>query len=86
MDPRPVYQTHHAQYEIDRCEPQNRAIKTGKILFHALSKGHYPGTPVPENILSGLSNLGFWNAGGAQDWGEEPHRNEGVEIVFLETG
>jgi AraC-like DNA-binding protein len=86
VNPRPTYRTRNAQYEIDRCGPQNRAIETGKILFHALTKGNYPGTPVPENILSGLSTIGFWNAGGAQDWGEEPHRNEGIEIVFLETG
>jgi AraC family L-rhamnose operon regulatory protein RhaS len=86
MSSRPTYKARNEQYEIDRCEPQNRAIESGKILFHALTKGHYPGTPVPENVLSGLSNIGFWNAGGAQDWGEDPHRNEGVEIVFLETG
>ena len=83
---KPTYQTRRARYEIDRCEPQNRAIETGRILFHALTKGHYPGTPVPENILSGLSNIGFWNAGGAQDWGLDEHRNEGIEIMFLETG
>jgi AraC-like DNA-binding protein len=86
MITKPVYEARHAHYEIDRCEPQNQAIKNGKILFHALTKGHYPGKPVPENVLSGLSTIGFWNAGGAQDWGEDPHRNEGVEIVFLETG
>jgi AraC-like DNA-binding protein len=83
---KPTYQTRRIRYEIDRCEPQNRAIETGKIIFHALTKGHYPGTRVPENILSGLNSIGFWNAGDAQDWGEDPHRNEGVEITFLETG
>jgi AraC family L-rhamnose operon regulatory protein RhaS len=83
---KPTYQTRRIRYEIDRCEPQNRAIETGKINFHALTKGHYPGTPVPENILSGLNSIGFWNAGDAQDWGEDPHRNEGIEITFLETG
>lgn len=86
MIAKPTYKARNEHYEIDRCEPQNRAIEKGKILFHALSKGHYPGTPVPENILSGLSSIGFWNAGAAQDWGEDPHRNEGVEITFLETG
>jgi AraC-like DNA-binding protein len=86
MSTKPTYLARRAQYEIDRCEPQNQAIKTGKINFHALTKGHYPGTPVPENVLSGLSSLGFWNAGGAQDWGLDAHRNEGIEIMFLETG
>ena len=86
MSTKPTYLARRAQYEIDHCEPQNQAIKTGKIHFHALTKGHYPGTPVPENILSGLSSIGFWNAGGAQDWGLDAHRNEGIEIMFLETG
>jgi AraC family L-rhamnose operon regulatory protein RhaS len=86
MSTKPTYWARRAQYEIDHCEPQNQAIKTGKIHFHALTKGHYPGTPVPENILSGLSSIGFWNAGGAQDWGLDAHRNEGIEIMFLETG
>ena len=86
VSPKPIYQASHARYEIDRCEPQNRAIETGKINFHALTKGCYPGTPVPENVLSGLNSIGFWSAGGAQDWGSDEHRNEGIEIMFLETG
>lgn len=86
MRTKPTYQARRARYEIDRCEPQNRAIHAGKIHFHALTKGHYPGTPVPENVLSGLSSIGFWSAGGAQDWGLDEHRNEGIEIMFLETG
>jgi AraC-like DNA-binding protein len=86
MSTKPIYQARRARYEIDRCEPQNRAIKTGKINFHALTKGYYPGTPVPENVLSGLNSIGFWSAGGTQDWGLDEHRNEGIEIMFLETG
>lgn len=86
MSTKPVYQARRECYEIDRCETQNRAIETGRINFHALTKGHYPGTPVPENVLSGLNSIGFWNAGGTQDWGLDAHRNEGIEIMFLETG
>ncbi len=82
----PTYKLGRKRYGIDRCEPQTRAVREGKIEFHALTKGHYPGTPVPRNILPGLSSIGFWNAGGTQDWGLEPHRNEGIEIMFLETG
>jgi AraC-like DNA-binding protein len=86
MPTKPIYQSRRGRYEIDRCEPQNRAIETGRINFHALTKGHYPGTPVPENVLSGLNSIGFWNAGETQDWGLDEHRNEGIEIMFLETG
>jgi AraC-like DNA-binding protein len=86
MPTRPVYRERRQRFGIDRCEPQTRAVREGKIEFHALTKGNYPGTPVPKNILPGLNSIGFWSAGGAQDWGEDPHRNEGIEIVFLETG
>lgn len=86
VNAKPTYETRKTRYEIDRCEPQNRAIEAGKILFHALTKGHYPGTPVPADILPGLNSIGFWNAGGVQNWGLDPHRNEGIEIMFLETG
>jgi AraC-like DNA-binding protein len=86
MSVEPTYQARHQRYGIDRCEPQKRAVCEGKIEFHALSKGHYPGTPVPKNLLPGLNSIGFWNASGNQDWGLDPHRNEGIELVFLETG
>jgi AraC-like DNA-binding protein len=86
MTSQPTYWIRHKRYSIDRCEPQTRAVREGKIEFHALTKGHYPGTPVPTNILPGLNSIGFWNAGSAQDWGLDPHRNEGIEIMFLETG
>lgn len=83
---RPVYQANRRRYGIDYCEPQKEAVLKGKIEFHALTKGHYPGTPMPSEVLPGLNSIGFWSAGSTQDWGENPHRNEGVEIVFLETG
>jgi hypothetical protein len=43
MNMKPIYESRETRYEIDRCEPQNNAIRTGSIAFHALSKGHYPG-------------------------------------------
>lgn len=58
----------------------------GKIELHALSKGHYPGKRMNSNILPGLTSVGFWNSRGSQDWGLDYHRNEGMEIVYLETG
>ncbi|HWY75931.1 MAG TPA: AraC family transcriptional regulator [Verrucomicrobiae bacterium] len=86
MTTKPIYRDRHARYEIDGCKPQNDAIRKGKINFHALTKGHYPGTPVPANILPGLNSIGYWNAGDTQDWGLDEHRNEGIEIMYLETG
>ena len=61
-------------------------MREGKIEFHALTKGHYPGTLIPQDILPGLNSIGFWDANTSQDWGLDPHRNEGIKIVFFETG
>src|SRR6266478_2993802 len=41
---------------------------------------------MPQNILPQLNSIGFWDADGTPDWGEDFHRNEGMEIIFLETG
>lgn len=38
------------------------------------------------NMLPGLASVGYWNCRGSQDWGLDFHRNEGMEIVYLETG
>lgn len=84
--PQPIYQTGGNHYEIDTCEPQRQAMREGKIQLHALSKGHYPGKRMNSNILPGLIHAGCWNCSGPQDWGLNAHRNEGLELVFVETG
>ena len=86
VTPSPIYQHGVERFEIDDCGPQFKALREGKIELHALSKGHYPGKRMNSNVLPGLTNIGFWNCRGAQDWGLDSHRNEGLEIVFLETG
>lgn len=58
----------------------------GKITLHALTKGHYPGVQLSADVMPGLNSIGFWDGIGTQDWGLDEHRNEGVEIVLLETG
>ena len=86
MATRPTYRMGHKRYGIDTCEPQKEAVREGKIEFHALTKGHYPGTLMPKDILPGLNSIGFWDANTSQDWGLNAHRNEGIKIVFFETG
>lgn len=71
---------------LDAHRPLLKSIREGKIEFHALGRGHYPGARLARSELPGLLSLGFWDARGAQDWGMEFHRNEGVEICLLETG
>ena len=82
----PLYRDGGQVYRIDSCGPQRAAVAAGKIEFHALTHGHYPGDKIPQTVLPGVTSLGHWDAWGAQDWGLEDHRNEGIEIVFLETG
>jgi len=86
MATRPTYRMGHKRYGIDTCEPQKEAVREGKIEFHALTKGHYPGTLMRKGILPGLNSIGFWDANTSQDWGLNAHRNEGIKIVFFETG
>jgi len=81
-----IYRAQPGSYVVDTCEPQIRAVSEGKITLHALTKGHYPGTRIPPEVLPGLTSIGFWDGIGSQDWGLDSHRNEGVEIHFLETG
>jgi AraC family L-rhamnose operon regulatory protein RhaS len=82
----PIYHSGGVRYAIDTCRPQIEAARQGKISLHALSKGHYPGTPMKPLVLPGLNSIGFWDGAGPQDWGLEAHRNEGIEVCFLETG
>jgi AraC-like DNA-binding protein len=82
----PIYVEHGRSYEPDSCLPLLRGVKEGKIHFQALARGHYPGTKLARNALPGLKTVGFWDAGQPQDWGLDWHRNEGIEITFLESG
>ena len=86
MNSKPTFRSNKVRYEIDSCEPQNQAIVSGKVQWHGLTKGHYPGALIPQNILPRLSAIGYWDASGTPDWGETPHRNEGIEFLFLQTG
>ncbi len=73
-------------HRVDAHRPLLASIRAGKIDFHALGRGHYPGDRLTPGQLPGLLSLGFWDARGDQDWGMDFHRNEGLEICLLETG
>lgn len=81
-----IYLEKTQSYNIDACLPQISATNEGKIKFHALTNGRYPGTRLPEHRLNGVSSMGFMDAVGKQDWGMSDHRNEGIEICFQESG
>jgi AraC family L-rhamnose operon regulatory protein RhaS len=82
----PVFHKGRRHLLIDDETAQSRAIAAGKITFMAVTHGGYLGDRLPDQVLPGLSSAGSWNAVGDQDWGVPAHRNEGIEIVLLETG
>ncbi|MDD4868978.1 MAG: AraC family transcriptional regulator [Kiritimatiellae bacterium] len=84
--PIPIYQEHGQTYQADTCEPVVQAVKRRRLQMSALARGHYPGRKLDRNALPGLKTIGFWDARSAQDWGLEWHRNEGIELTFLERG
>lgn len=74
-------------YYSDTCAPLNEAWKSEKINVDAWARAPYPASvALPDHTLEGLSTIGFWDSKKKQEWGLEWHRNEGIEITFLETG
>ena len=72
-------------YHADTCLPLVDAVKRGKVKFRALARYTYPGERLSDDTM-GLSSVGYWDANEPQDWGLDWHRNEGLEIHFLESG
>jgi len=74
------------QYNQDSCIPLKEACRLGEIEFEALKRFSYPGYPMPNQMLPGVNSIGYWDALTEQKWGLDWHRNEGLELTFLETG
>ena len=72
-------------YHADTCLPLIDAVKRKKVKFKALARYTYPGDRLTDDTL-GLNSIGYWDAIEQQDWGLDWHRNEGIEIHFLESG
>ena len=72
-------------YHADTCLTLVDAVKRGKVKFRALARYTYPGERLSDDTM-GLSSVGYWDANEPQDWGLDWHRNEGLEIHFLESG
>lgn len=82
----PIFSEHGTTYRADTCRPLADAVEAGHIKLWALARGHYPGSRLPAHTLPGLKTVGHWDADVEQQWGLPWHRNEGIEICFLETG
>lgn len=61
-------------------------MAAGEIRCEALARGAYPGRRLPDGVLAGVRTVGFWDATQPQRWGLDWHRNEGLELTFLERG
>ena len=82
----PIYQEHGKKYRADTCAPVANAVCCGRVQLEALVRGHYPGRQLAAGALPGVKTVGYWDARGGQDWGLDWHRNEGIELTFLERG
>lgn len=81
-----VFQAADQQHKADTCEPLVAATEAGEVRLEALVRGTYPGRPLPRNVLPQVSTIGYWDAACDQSWGLEEHRNEGIEITYLDNG
>ena len=82
----PKYRSPTGSYVADDCRPVREAVTKGTLSLVNLAHGHYPGEPLPKNVLPGLLTVGHWDAKHPQDWGLDWHRNEGLELTFLRSG
>ncbi len=82
----PIYEEHGRTYRADTCGPVIEAVQSGQLRQAALVRGQYPGRMLARHALPGVRSLGFWDADRPQDWGLDWHRNEGLELTFLESG
>jgi AraC family 4-hydroxyphenylacetate 3-monooxygenase operon regulatory protein len=73
------------EYHADTCLPLIDAVSRNKLKFNALARYTYPGKRLNNDTL-GINSIGYWDANEPQDWGLDWHRNEGIEIHFLESG
>ncbi|WP_404423558.1 helix-turn-helix domain-containing protein [Nibricoccus sp. IMCC34717] len=81
-----VFADKRHRYLADTCRPLEEAVEQGLVTMAALARGGYPGKRMESGVLSGVSTIGYWDAPVAQRWGLDWHRNEGLELTFLERG
>ena len=82
----PIFRDNGRTYHADSCVPVVEAVRRGELRLESRARGTYPGLPLPPGVLPGLRTLGYWDASRKQTWGLPWHRNEGIELTYLETG
>jgi AraC-like DNA-binding protein len=84
--PIPIYKDDGETFQADTCLPLIEAVGRNEVQLDALVHGHYPGRKLAPGTLPGIKTVGFWDACHDQAWGLPWHRNEGLELTFLESG
>lgn len=82
----PVYRAEGECHHADTCEPLVRSARNGKMRLEALVRGAYPGRPLADSMVPQIKSIGYWDAATQQDWGLVSHRNEGIELTYLDRG
>ncbi|MFO1490300.1 MAG: AraC family transcriptional regulator [Kiritimatiellia bacterium] len=82
----PLFHDSDRVHRADTCDPLVAAAAAGEVRLEALVRGTYPGRPMPAGVLPQVSTIGFWDAARDQAWGLGEHRNEGIEITYLDNG
>lgn len=81
-----IYRESGKIFRADTCHALAAAARRGEVRLEALARGTYPGLRLPPRTLPHLKTVGFWDAATPQKWGLEWHRNEGIELTYLESG
>ncbi|RMG00373.1 MAG: AraC family transcriptional regulator [Planctomycetota bacterium] len=82
----PIYEDRGRTYVADTCRPVVEAVRAGTLVMESFVHGHYPGKRLPRHALRGVKSIGYWDAGEDQTWQLAWHRNEGIEVTFVERG
>ncbi len=82
----PIYTNHEGIYLADKCLPLIRGVQAGEVRLKALVRDHYPGRKLSRGALPRVKTVGYWDAEREQSWGLERHRDEGIELTWLESG
>ncbi len=79
------YQFRDEVLEADSCVALVDAIEKGEVAFGGFGRGSYPGEAMGQEFPY-LRSVGYWSLGKEGKWCLEEHRNEGIELCFLESG
>jgi AraC family L-rhamnose operon regulatory protein RhaS len=82
----PIFHDDDAVYHADTCEPLRRAAADGDLILKAVGRGSYPGEKLRTPAMPELRSIGYWDAQKRQNWGLDWHRNEGVELTYIQRG